>query len=301
MTAPLAAQAHHHRTDGPVTCLNCAHTYTGRYCSHCGQRADTHPVNWHYLWHEIPHSIWHLDRGMLFTVKELLTRPGHTIREFLEGKRVNHYRPLALLLFLGTIYIFTYKGLGVNLTKMGVEAGQNLYGKPKVNASAHVQAEVTQFQDNVMHFIEDKQTYMMILMIPFLAFGYWLLFRRRGYNYPEFVVTQTFIANFNLLSSTLTIGLFWMLGVSDETFRTIMGFSIIVPIAYSTLTYYQFFKKQISLIGVFIRSAVAYVVGYVSFVLIMGIIGAAVGLGMGYKASRTAPATKTPVTTQHSH
>ena len=76
-------------------CLNCRQLLLmhQRFCHQCGQKTDTHRINFHYLVHEVPHSIFHVDNGILFTLKELFTRPGQSIREYLEGKRQQHSNP----------------------------------------------------------------------------------------------------------------------------------------------------------------------------------------------------------------
>jgi Protein of unknown function (DUF3667) len=87
-----------------TNCLNCNAKLNGRFCSNCGQNSDTHRISFHYLLHDIQHGFLHLDKGFLFTAKELFTRPGSSIREFLQGKRVNHFKPISLVIILAGIY-----------------------------------------------------------------------------------------------------------------------------------------------------------------------------------------------------
>jgi hypothetical protein len=42
------------------------------------------------FWHDVQHGLFHFDKGMYYSAKELYWRPGHSIREFIEGKRVSH-------------------------------------------------------------------------------------------------------------------------------------------------------------------------------------------------------------------
>ncbi|MBC8155688.1 MAG: DUF3667 domain-containing protein [Bacteroidetes bacterium] len=77
-------------------CQNCNSELNGNFCSHCGQSSNTHRLNFHFLWHDIQHGLLHIDKGILYTTKELFTRPGHSIREFLLGKRVKHFKPISL-------------------------------------------------------------------------------------------------------------------------------------------------------------------------------------------------------------
>jgi hypothetical protein len=87
-----------------ITCKNCHQVYTGHYCNNCGQSAETHKINAHFLWHDIQHGLLHFDEGILFSLRQLFTRPGHSIREFIDGKRVRHFKPISLVVVLATLY-----------------------------------------------------------------------------------------------------------------------------------------------------------------------------------------------------
>ena len=87
-----------------IICKNCGHIYSGQFCNNCGQPSDTHKLNLHFIWHDLQHAFLHFDKGVLFTAKELFTRPGNSIREFIEGKRVKHFKPISLVIILATLY-----------------------------------------------------------------------------------------------------------------------------------------------------------------------------------------------------
>lgn len=86
-----------------TTCKNCSNEFDGHYCNQCGQPAETHEMNVYFLVHDIQHGFFHIEKGILFTIKELFTRPGHSIREYLQGKRVKHFKPISLVLLLAGI------------------------------------------------------------------------------------------------------------------------------------------------------------------------------------------------------
>lgn len=93
-------------------CLNCNHHLYSNFCSHCGQKASTHRFSIsHLLTHEFLHGLMHIDKGILFTLKELFTRPGHSIREYIQGKRINHYHFLSLLLIIVGAFIYSFYDL----------------------------------------------------------------------------------------------------------------------------------------------------------------------------------------------
>lgn len=95
-TSPTAPPGHH-----ASACLNCGTALADHFCAHCGQPAATHRFTLrHLLLHDLPHSVWHVDKGLLYTFRQMLTRPGLTIREYLAGQRARHFRPISYLLLL---------------------------------------------------------------------------------------------------------------------------------------------------------------------------------------------------------
>lgn len=50
----------------------------------------------------------HTNKGFLFSLKKIIVNPGKTAREFIEGNRVNHYKPIGMLFILSTIASFIY-------------------------------------------------------------------------------------------------------------------------------------------------------------------------------------------------
>ena len=91
-------------TRHPHTCLDCGAALTDRYCAHCGQPADTHRITLkHLLLHDLPHSVWHVDKGIAYTFYRMLTRPGLTIRGYLAGQRTRQFRPVSYLLLLAVV------------------------------------------------------------------------------------------------------------------------------------------------------------------------------------------------------
>ncbi|RYF67945.1 MAG: DUF3667 domain-containing protein [Cytophagaceae bacterium] len=288
MMTATSTKSHGHSADGVVACLNCAHEFEGNFCNQCGQSAQTHSVDWHYIWHEIPHSVWHVDRGILFSVRELCTRPGYTIRDFIAGKRVNHYRPLALLLILGAIVAFVSHTLDVSIMK----SSQEVFTPGNAVASTRIK----EFQTKLLHFLEAKQTLLQIVTIPIYAFWFWFMFKRKGYNYPQILVAQTFITNFSILFSVIVTLIFWVFGGTAVVLKSVMGLSMMVLITYMVFVNLQLFRDKLSAGAIVIRTIVGYALGYLSFLVLAMLIGVSVGIYYGYQDARNSK--KAPTSAQ---
>lgn len=167
-----------------ITCKNCGQIYKGHFCNNCGQTAETHKINAHFLWHDFQHGLFHFDGGIPYSLKQLFTRPGHTIRDFIEGKRVRHFKPLSLVAVLGALYGFLYHYYNIDLTSDS--NGSNL--------------DLHEYKEwMTTHF-----SWITIATIPFYTFGTYIVFRKQGYNFFEFFVLNTFKAAQRLFVQVLT-------------------------------------------------------------------------------------------------
>lgn len=86
-------------------CLNCRTMFTGNYCPNCGQKADTRRLTFRDAFDMLLSLFTNLDHGFLHTCADLCYRPGHMIRDYLKGHRVEYVHPIKLIFILGTIYL----------------------------------------------------------------------------------------------------------------------------------------------------------------------------------------------------
>ncbi len=84
-------------------CRNCGADATTSFCGACGQKVDVHRLSLAALLHEIPHAIFHVDRGFFPTIVGLFSRPGDVVSEYLNGKRAKYFNPLTLLVICGSL------------------------------------------------------------------------------------------------------------------------------------------------------------------------------------------------------
>jgi hypothetical protein len=118
-------------------CLNCAEMTARNFCSNCGQKTDTHRITLkHFLLHDLLHGVWHFEKGMLFTVREIIVRPGKASLDYIKGKRIGYYNIFYLSLLviaLDVLLIHFAKGFSVThntiQTASSGEAFMDRYGK----------------------------------------------------------------------------------------------------------------------------------------------------------------------------
>ena len=181
-------------------CANCARVTDGpeqKFCPACGQPTPVHRIDWHFLGHELEHSVLHMDRGILYSLRQLMLRPGRLMRDYIEGRRVGVVKPLLLVMLTGAAatlmahYALDGDALGSSFTQ-GVEAGMH-----QGNANAK-QAEAAATMMKVFGFVKDWMnshlTLITLLVLPVQAAAFKLTFRRfKEINYPEWLVITSFL------------------------------------------------------------------------------------------------------------
>ena len=67
-------------------CANCGRAIDGveqKFCPACGQPTPAPRIDWRFMRHELEHSVLQMDRGILYSLKELMLRPGRLMRDHL--------------------------------------------------------------------------------------------------------------------------------------------------------------------------------------------------------------------------
>ncbi|HEX8657504.1 MAG TPA: DUF3667 domain-containing protein [Hymenobacter sp.] len=145
-------------------CLNCGFRGAGRFCQHCGQSHDTHRLTLPHLLHEVLHLFTHVEKGFLYTLKELLVRPGDMQRRYLAGQRTRFQKPFSSFFLACTIL-----ALGQYAIKSFIA---RRYG----------------IQDESEGYFRHYFALTQVLLLPVYSFITWLFFRTSKYNYAEVMV-----------------------------------------------------------------------------------------------------------------
>jgi hypothetical protein len=237
--------------DKKSLCLHCNHKLEDNYCSHCGQKASTHRYSLkHFFMHDFVHGVFHFDKGALYTVKELFTRPGHSVREFVEGKRAKHFN------------LFTFIFLVVTL-------GHILASFTSFKMSDLMQSEQSidvthQFE---IYQRENPKTFSLA-QIPLLALFSMLLFRKSKQNYTEHLVLNTYKSSAELLLGTVftAVTIFYRDMTVLGYFVSVIVLSVLL---YSIWFYYQYFSAfGYSKVELMIRSVLASISIYLLTILL---------------------------------
>ncbi|MCW5921977.1 MAG: DUF3667 domain-containing protein [Saprospiraceae bacterium] len=242
-----------------ATCKNCAHEFEGKFCPQCGQKAKTKRITTKQVFKEARERLFHYDQGFFYTMKEMLVRPGHSVREYLEGKRVRHFKPLKFLFWSAAINFLIFHYIGLDKELMQKLSDQQQGSHP-------IGQRLSQ---KVFQVLSDHPALMLFCMIPFIAFWSWLLFRRRGYNYAEHFVLNTFLMGELTMASVVTLPISKFLSSVSTTAWPMTLFSLMLWVVYFGWAYSQLLQHR--KIGVWLKGGLSILLGYIFLIMVITI------------------------------
>lgn len=224
-------------------CKKCHSEFEGNYCNNCGHPRKLERINGRYILAEIA-GILNFQKGILFTIKELLIRPGHNIQVFISEDRNRLVKPVVFIIISSLIYT-----LFVKIFRF--EDGYVNYNFDDIQDSS---------LGKIFEFISANYGYSNMIMAVFIAIWIKVLFRKYNYNYYEILI---------LLCFTMGIGMLML-----ALFGAIEGVTNIHFLRYGVYAFFiyifwaigQFFDKR--KITNYIKAIISYFLGMITFTFI---------------------------------
>lgn len=186
-----------HPTGEVHLCNNCGYEFTGNFCPVCSQKADMGRIGWLSVRQGVM-DIWGLGtRSLLYSMWQLLLRPGHIIGDYLDGKRQVSFPPVKMLFIVSVIYSMVYYWffpdvLGLNLEVKATEEEEMVLGSLSTWLKAHY-------------------SWFSLIMAIFAVVPTWVLFRysprHPHHSLPEGFFLQIFLAVLMIIIGFLAIPL----------------------------------------------------------------------------------------------
>jgi Protein of unknown function (DUF3667) len=236
-----------------MNCKNCNTEINSKFCPDCGQPTSLKRIDGHYIIHEIEHVL-HFERGILYTIRELLTNPGQNIKNYLSENRSRLVKPIIFIILTSLIYSITI-------------------------SIFHIEEQYVQFQDagaklstakKIFKWIQGHYGYANIIMGVFIAFWTKLFFKKYKYNFFEILIVLCFVMGIAML----IFSIFAMLeGITKLKISQIGG---IFGVIYCSWAVGQFFGKD--KIFNYVKALFAYLIGMITFTILAVLLGILIDL-----------------------
>lgn len=144
-------------------------------CEICHRKVQSRRLSISYLWRDAMSNLFNLEHGLIFTLWELIKNPGKVCNEFINGDRYAYMNPFRLLLTMATL-----------ATILAAITADSTFSMVKFNADdAETDAQIKEWIVNYLNII-------ILVSIPFYAFGSWAGFKKFKYNFAEHLVINAY-------------------------------------------------------------------------------------------------------------
>ena len=155
-------------------CKNCGTTFTGFYCPRCGQSAKTRRLSLLNTIEDTVGLLTNLDSGILRTCTELFWRPGHMMRDYIQGHRKGYMKPLSLLFCVGTIYYFLIYLFAQEALTSGFDIDEELMSDQETEKLVPI---LTVLGELAKQWLNNPALVHLSLILPMVP-ATWLCFRK---------------------------------------------------------------------------------------------------------------------------
>lgn len=240
-----------------MNCKNCGHTVEDKFCGKCGQSSDLSRINFTSFIHEVSQSLFQINKGFFYTLKELTLKPGNTLKEYLDGKRKNHFKPITYLITLSTVYFFITKMTDQNTLTGDLVAGW-MNGASELNSNVEIPKIASWF---LTHY-----AYTTLLLLPIFSLASYIAFFKFNKTYLEHVVLNSYITG----HQAIFYSLFVVIG-SDTVNPVFEMLPAIVAVSYTFWVFWQFFSQGNRAMNI-LRSLLVYILYIILSIMLLGLL-----------------------------
>lgn len=241
-------------------CKNCAQIISENFCANCGQKKFKR-INRKYIVDEIQYTVLHTNKGLFYTLKNLIKNPGRTAREYIDGNRIHHYKPLLLVFVLSGISAFiSFKILHFEKIMNDFLTSSNLNNN---------------MMDGYMTAMQSYSSFFMLALVPIFALITKIAFRKWGNNYYEHLVMNCYILSlYTIITIVLMYPLIYFLKDSPSLIFNILTYQyILVP--FVLLWFFKTFYNEKPFKSIFSKILLVVLLtfcAYVFFSLLIGLL-----------------------------
>lgn len=224
--------------DTMLICRNCKTEVNQNYCPQCGNPVTLKRIDGHYIQHEVTH-ILHFEKGIFYTIKELLLRPGKNVRTFVADDRSRLVKPVIFIIITSLVYTIISHFFHIDGGYIKMEDGTGI----STNA--------------INRWVQDHYGYANMIICLFIAFWLKLFFRKSGYNYFEILILLCFVLGIGML-------FFSVFALAEGlTKYKLLAISGVIYFIYASWAIGQFFNSK-NFSG-YLKALAAYLLGMITF------------------------------------
>lgn len=203
-----------------------------------------------YLYYEI-RSLLNLEKGLFLTIRNLLVKPGKSVREFIFKNRKKYVKPIIFLIFTSLIFSLLINSLEINLSFFNIDKVQGLKGKIR--------------SKEIGDWTQKNIGYSQLIMGVFIGFWIKLFFKKSNHNIYEILILLSFIFG----EGFIILGFFiFLAAIFNSSIIGVLG--SLIYFIYIIWGIGQFFGEN-KIIN-YLKSLLAYSLGNITYFTVLALL-----------------------------
>jgi len=236
------------------SCKVCNEPVSGNYCSNCGHPVKLKKIDGHYIIHEITDFMF-ANKGMIYTIKRVLIRPGESVRQFINEDRHRFVKPITFIFITSLFYALVNHFFNIRAEDYYLQ--QEDFEGSSISVIFH-------------WMLIEYPGYSTIFTGLFMAFWIKIFFRKAGYNIFEIFILLCFVTGITTLFTSIAAF------IQGATHLKLIEISTYIMLIYYIWAIGQFFDKK--KVASYVKTLLSYFLGSLVLGILIYIIGSIIDI-----------------------
>lgn len=194
-----------------------------KYCSNCGSKIVDERLSWKGTWEEFVGPFFNWENNFWRTFFGLFKDPKDVLEAYITGARKKYFQPFSYIILYATIAVFFYKFFPLEVITEYSNGFSN--GFKTANPSGNVpKFDLKNYMESLMSYYN----FFVLLLIPIYALTSYIVFNKRGHNFFEHLVFNSYIqTNLGFISLVMQVILVNVLKMNFSVYSILFLFLFI--------------------------------------------------------------------------
>lgn len=211
-----------------------------KYCSNCGSKIVDDRLSWKGTWEEFIGPFFNWENNFWRTFFGLFKNPKDVLEAYITGARKKYFQPFSYIILYASVAVFFYKFFPMEIIteysegfSKGFETSNPSVKAPKIDMKGYMESLMSYYN------------FFVLLLIPLYALTSYIIFNKKGHNFFEHLVFNSYIqTNLGFVSLVLQVVLVNMLGMNFGVYSILFLFIFIFFTIYTFKKLYSQNLKQ---------------------------------------------------------
>lgn len=232
-----------------MNCKTCDYSIepNARYCPNCGAKIVDERLSLKGTWEEFIGPFFSWDNNFWRTFFGMFKNPKDVLEAYISGARKKYFHPFSYIILYATVAVFFYKFFPMESIMEYSEGISDGVSNSTKNGAKAPKIDMKPFMEAMMNYYN----FLILLLMPIYALTSYIVYHKRGHNFFEHLVFNSYIqTNLGFISLVLQVLLVSILGMTFQSYATLFMIVFVFYTVYILKKLYNQNLKQTIFSGI---------------------------------------------------